>query len=152
MSENNKKPVVDVFASSMELAQIIAEAPNAIEYDLVLKAEEFLGVFIDTRPNILSNKQFKGLQQYILKQAIEDISKGLLLLRTSTIGVISRNGEFKPFISPYGTSPDGSVVFSVNIKGASKSAREDVLKNLNEDSINAAVYKLTVVLAKSQKE
>jgi hypothetical protein len=141
---------LDVVGPSLELAEIMAEQPKIIEKELVRKGDDLIGIYIDPNATTRVYKELYDVQQEILEQAIDDIAKGILLLRGSTIGVMTSGGKALPYVVPHGSQPDGNVILSINWKDmvAFKNWRTaDGTDDIPQETLNAAVYRLTVALS-----
>lgn len=147
-NENFKK--VDVIATSRELAEIMKQDASAKERELLQAGDELLAFYED--PNFrISFQNLKKLKAEAIEMAILDISSGVMTLRSSTIGVSFRGTTLMPYITPHGSNPSGTVVFSIgwkNIKAFrnwrnDESAEDDI----SQDQINLAIYRLTALLS-----
>ena len=109
-----------------------------------------VGVFSD--PNF-STRGFSNLKKQkteILQQALEDIASGVMVLRSSVMGLQFHQNKILNFISPLGTPPEGQVVFSVSWKdiAAFKNWRSGEGDEVSQDSINSAIYFLAAELSR----
>ncbi|MFN7728047.1 MAG: hypothetical protein ACK5P7_02705 [Bdellovibrio sp.] len=151
MSEPKQPPVkrVDVIATARKLAQMMREKPAAIERDLINAGDELLAFFED--PNFRTSFQnLKALKKEAIEMAIQDISSGVMTLRSSSIGVSFRGSGLTPYITPHGTSPPGNVVFSIswkNIKAFRHWRDSEGSDDVTQDQINLSIYRLTAMLA-----
>ena len=147
-----KKPVQpkNIKDTAIELAKIMNKDPDFVEDDTLQKGENLVGLFFDTQ---YTDRRFKGLTEQkveVLKQAISDISSGVMTLRTSSIGVSYKAGKMVTYVSPLGSLPEGTVVFSVNWKNiaAFKNWRHGEEVDVPQEDVNAAVYRLTYEISK----
>lgn len=157
MTNNAKKyeGSLDVLTPSLELAQIMSQHPQIIEKDLLKKGDELLGIFVDENATTRRFDNIVEVRKDVLKQAIEDISKGILLLRNSTIGIVTRGNKAYPYVVPHGNNPEGNVVFSINWKDRvafKKWRNSEGTEEIPQETINAAVYRLAVSLSEVLKE
>lgn len=139
---------IDIAGSALQLAQMIKTDKSLIERSLFTEGSEMLGLYEDL--NFKDTFQnLKEMKLELFKMAIEDLAMGGLTLKTSTIGLSFREGKIKTFISPLGTSPQGTVMFSINLKNnaAFKNFRNGDGGELPQEKINAAIYRLTVALS-----
>lgn len=151
MSETKQAfKTVDVVATSRELAEIMKQDASAKERELLQAGDELLAFYED--PNFrVSFQNLRRLKAEAIEMAIQDISSGVMTLRSSTIGVSFRGTALAPYITPHGSSPSGTVVFSIgwkNIKAfrnwrKDESAEDDI----SQDEINLAIYRLTALLS-----
>lgn len=139
---------VDVYSSALELAHIFKEEQKLIEKPLLDEGNAVVGVFTDTN----FSKSFQGLKEAkleVLQRAIEEIAGGGGTLLTSQIGIVFREGKVRPFVELLGTSPQGSVIYSLNLKKrkAFHKYKEGDGEEVSQEDINAAVYRLAVELS-----
>lgn len=140
---------VDVIGKAYELASYMKTAPELIEKDLVQAGEGLIAIYEDANFG-LSFKNMKDLRREAIEMAIQDISAGVMSLRSSTIGVSFRGNKLVTFVTPHGSSPQGTVAYSIawkNIK-AFQNWRETGEEDVTQDEINLAIYLLTVHLSK----
>jgi len=146
-----KKSILD---TTVELAKLMHEDPTGIEKEILQAGENLVGIFSD--PNY-TKKRFKKLDQQkieTLKSAVEDISSGVQTLRSSTLGLSYKGNEINSYISPHGSTPEGTVIYSVNWKNiaAFKNWRNEGSETaVNQDDINSAIYYLTVEISRLLK-
>lgn len=142
---NQKQKKVEISESAMELAVLMKKDPEIFDQSLIQDGAELLGLFSDGN---YTTRRFKDLSQLkisCLLNAIEDISKGVNVLRTSTLGLSFGGKSIGHYVSPHGTLPSGDVVFSVNWKNivAFKNWRFDQGAEIPQEVINTAIYFLT---------
>lgn len=141
----------NILDSVYELADIIKSDPAFVDKTLLKRGDELISVFTDASYTV---RRFPDLNDHkieVLEKAIEDVAVGVLALRSSVIGLINSGGTLVPYVTPHGTNPDGDVVFNVKWKNtvAFKNwRREDGTDDVSQEDVNAAIYKLTVDLAK----
>ena len=140
----------NIQSTSIRLAELMKKYPAGIEKALVQKGENLVGVFTDAN---FSTRGFADLNKQkidVLAKAIEDISGGVLILRSSTVGLQFHNNKILPFVTPHGTVPPGQVIFSLNWKdvAAFKNWRNGEGDEISQDSINYAVYFITLEISK----
>ena len=151
MSQPNQAQAkkVDVIATARELAEMMREEPAAIERELIHAGDELLAFYED--PNFrISFQNLKALKREAIEMAIQDISAGVMTLRSSTIGVSFRGSGLTPYITPHGSSPSGTVVFSIswkNIKAFRNWRETEGTDDITQDQINLSIYRLTAMLA-----
>lgn len=140
---------IDIAGSAFQLAQMIKTDKSLIERDLFTQGADLLGLYEDL--NFKDTFQnFKELKVALFKMAIEDLAMGGMTLKGSTLGLTFRDGKIKTFISPFGSTPQGTVMFSINLKSAinQKGKRtEGGSQEMPQEDINAAIYRLTVALS-----
>lgn len=139
---------IDIKSSALELAQLIKQDPKLIEKDLYSQGQELLALFQDS--NFTDGFQnFKELKKELFLSVLEDLGMGAITLKTSSFGLIFRDGKVKTFISPLGVQPQGNVMFSISLKNvaAFKNWRNGEQGELPDEELHAAVYRMTVALA-----
>lgn len=144
--EQKPKPrKVNVLASSQELAELIRSDSSFIEKDVLNRGDELVGIYSDDSMRG-TFKDFNKMKIEAIKLAIDDLSAGGITLRRSTIGLTFSNGKFLTFIEPFGSTPAGNVVFSINLKNlfSFKNWRSDDGVEISQDDINVAIYRLAV--------
>lgn len=138
----------EFFETLMELAELMKADPRGINPDLNKLGDELIGVFED--PNFRSQIQHLQKQKiHAIEMAARDISEGGQTLLSSTIGVSFREGRLMPFITPRVSTPQGNVVFSLNWKAHRASNRPTAAQDITQDQVNAALYRLSVILSKT---
>lgn len=145
---DNETMKIDIAGSAFQLAQMIKTDKSLIERDLFTRGADLLGLFEDL--NFKDTFQnFRELKVALFKMAIEDLAMGGVTLKSSTLGLTFRDGKIKTFISPFGANPQGTVMFSINLKSAvqkgKKTEGED--SEMPQEDLNAAIYRLTVALS-----
>ena len=143
-----KSAILD--SPSSELAQLMKKDPSGIEKDIVARGENLVGLFHDNNYTARGFSEINELKVDIIKKAIEDIAGGVITLRASTLGLTFSENRLVSYVASHGTSPKGSVVFSVSWKNiaAFKNWRADGKDTTSESDINAAIYYLTVEMSK----
>lgn len=136
--------------SSDELAFLMKQSPQQVEKELIQNGENLVGIFED--PNY-THRRFQNLNRQkieVLKSAIDDIGVGVMVLRSSNIGLNFKGKDIQNYISPHGSNPSGTVVFSVNWKNiaAFKNWRHGEGDDVSQNDINAAIYFLTFQISK----
>jgi hypothetical protein len=139
----------DIKSSSLEMAQMFKQNPGLIEKPLFEAGHELLGIFEDTG----FTHQFQNYHQMkieLLTMALEDLAMGAVTLKASQIGLTFQNGKVKTFIAPFGTSYGGNLMMSVSLKNvvAFKKWRSGDQGELEQEHLNAAIYRLIVALSK----
>src|SRR5260370_53456 len=115
MSKPQEFDKVDIVGKTHELALLFKQNTDLIEKSLVNQGETLLAFYQD--PNFRTSFQnLKKQKAEVLNMAIQDISNGVMTLRNSTIGISFRGKELKPYVSPHGSQPSGTVVFSISWK------------------------------------
>lgn len=138
----------EFFETLVELATHMRDDPSGINIELNRRGEELLGVFQDQN----YRKQFKNLRaqkMHAIEMAARDISMGVSTLRSSTIGISFSEGKLIPFVTPHGSSPRGSVVFSISWRNtkAFRNWRSHEGVEVSQDEINMSLYCLAVILS-----
>jgi hypothetical protein len=139
---------VDVVGSARELAMMMKNDPSLIEREVLNQGDELIGFYQD--PNFGDGFQnLRSLKLEILEMAIQDVSGGVMTLRSSSIGVAFRGRSLTTYISPHGSNPSGTVVFSVNWKNikAFQNWRNDQGEDITQDEINTAIYRLAAAMS-----
>ena len=141
-------PKVDLDSSLEELALILSQDRSLIEKELVRKGDEVLGFYTDNTIRG-SYKEFNRMRIEVIKIALDDVAKGAPCLKRSTVGVTLAHGKMKIFIEQLGLSPQGTVVFSINLKTsfAFGNWRKDPTVEFPQDDLNTAIYRLAVLWA-----
>ena len=136
--------------TAMKLSELMKQYPQNIEKPLVQKGENVVGVFADPNFSTRGFADLKKQKAEIIQQALEDIASGVLILRTSMIGLQFLNNKILNFITPHGTAPEGQVVYSVNWKdvAAFKNWRNGEGDDVSQESINSAIYSLAAELSR----
>ena len=135
--------------TTMELAHLMKANPGGIEKDLSSMGAKLVGLFQDEN---YTDRRFADLTPQkieLLKKAIEDISAGVMILRSSTMGLAYRNNKISPYVSPHGTLPSGTVIYSITWKNiaAFKAWRFGDGDDIPEEEVNAAIYFLTTEIS-----
>lgn len=140
---------IDITGSSLELARMIQQDPSLIEKELLSHGSELISLFEDGNFSD-SFQNFKQLKQELFKMVLEDLAMGAMTLKTSTIGLSFKNNKVKTFISPFGSMPEGNVMFSISLKHivAFKRWRSGEEAEMPQEELNAALYKVIVALSK----
>jgi hypothetical protein len=140
---------IDITSSSFELAKLIQQDPKLIERDLLNHGSEILALFEDSNFSD-SFQNFRQLKQELFKMALEDLAMGAITLKTSTIGLSFKDNKIKTFITPFGSMPQGNVMFSISLKNvvAFKRWRDGLETEMPQDELNAALYRVIVALSK----
>jgi hypothetical protein len=136
--------------TALKLSELMKQYPQNIEKPLIQKGENVVGVFSDPNFSTRGFADLKKQKAEIIQQALEDIASGVLILRTSMIGLQFLNNKILNFVTPHGNSPDGQVVYSVNWKdvAAFKNWRNGEGDDVSQDSINSAIYSLAAELSR----
>lgn len=139
---------IDVLAASLELAQLIKEDRSLIEKELLQRGDELLGIFADDTLRG-SFKNFAKMKIEALQLAIDDLSRGGDTLRKSSMGLVLSNGKILTFIEPFGSTPNGTPIYTINLKNvfAFKNWRTDEAVEIPQEDLNIAIYRLTVAWA-----
>lgn len=147
--KENKPTKVNIIESTSVLAQLMSDNPSEIDRDLLKKGENLIAIFQDSN---FSNQfhNLKDLKKEIISMAINDISIGVMTLQSATLGVTFSHSKLKTYISPHGSSPEGSVVYSLSWKNikAFQNWRSEEESEITQDKINYAIYFLTFQLSK----
>ncbi|GIL21267.1 MAG: hypothetical protein BroJett041_23810 [Candidatus Jettenia caeni] len=123
--------------------------PELIEKELLQKGDQLVGIFHDYQYNLRRFPDLNEKKIAAISTAIEDISKGVVTLRSSSIGIMAKDRKLLTYITTHGSSPGGDIVFSVNWKNivAFKSWRKDEGDDISQDDINTAVYRLAAAIS-----
>jgi len=144
---NNDSMKVDISGSSKELAALIKEDPSLIERELLNQGNEYIAIYEDR--NFTNGFQnLKEMKRELFTMVLEDIGMGAVTLKTSVVGLTFSGNKVKTYISPFGTNPQGNVMFSVSLKNvvAFRNWRNGT-EDLPQDELNAALYKVVVALS-----
>jgi hypothetical protein len=119
MNDSLPKPpaykAVDIVETAKELAKFMQAHPQEIEKPLIQAGDQLLAFYQDD--NFTDSFQdLKLKKQEIIEMAMNDISVGVMTLRSSTIGVAFRGRSLAVYVTPHGSSPQGTVVYSINWK------------------------------------
>lgn len=141
---------LNVIETVDELSELMKNDPGGIDEDLVAKGEALIGTFADENYTTRRFPDLNAKKIEIIKRTIEDISMGVMILRTSTLGLTVRANSVEPYIIPHGNLPNGNVIFSLNWKNivAFKNWRSGESDPVSQDDINAAIYMLTVEISR----
>jgi hypothetical protein len=143
----HREPITE---TAKHLAQFMRDNPNGIEKALAQRGENLIGVFSDPNFSTRGFADLKVQKIEILLQAIDDVAGGVIMLRTSMLGLQFFANKVVSFVSPHGTYPPGQVVFSVNWKdiAAFKNWRNGEGDDVTQESLNYAIYFLTVAISR----
>lgn len=136
----------DIIVTVHELAQLMKGDPRGIDNDLRKKGDDCIVIYQDF--NFSDN--FQNLRQqkiHVIEMVVRDISEGVLTLRSSSIGVSFSDGKMVPFVTPHGSSPRGTIVYSIGWRDsrAFHNWRTNSLDlDVSQDDINVAIYRLAV--------
>jgi len=150
-SKKNSKTYqsVNIAQSCLELSVFLKDSPGDIDYDLIRKGQNLLALFFDQ--NFTDSFQnLAELKKYALLMAAEDIAKGVMSLRSSVIGITFLHSKLKTYVIPHGSSPEGSVVFSISWKNirSFQNWRSEDTTDIDQDDINACLYLISYELSK----
>lgn len=148
-AKGTKFKKVDITQSCIELSQYLKQSPGDIDFDLIKLAQSQLAIFQDQ--NYSDTFQNLGpLKQELLLLAAEDIAKGVMSLRSSVLGISFFHSKLVTYAIPHGSSPEGSVVYSIswkNIRSFQNWRAEDV-SDIDQNEINACLYLISFQLSK----
>lgn len=139
---NAKK--VDVINTAYELANLMNTYPDFTEKDLLAQGEELLSFSEDTTFD-QNPEEITKLKAQVLEMAIQDVSSGVMTLKSSSLGITSSGQKLATFINPHGTIPKGKVIYFINWK------QTDGL-DISQEHINIAVYCLAERLSRILKK
>jgi len=137
-----QKKVNPVTESAMVLAQLMKANPKETDQELLSAAQNLVKIYSNAH---YSQKIYKNLNQQkieLIKSAIEDISSGVLTLRTSILGLTFKSEKIIPFICPYGSNPEGQIVYSIQWQ-TNKNQPDHT-----QEELNSAIYLLSQEIAK----
>lgn len=140
---------VNIRSSVLKIAELMLSHPGGIEFSFIRQGAEFLALFEDlTFSENLPN--FVELKKELFLMVAEDLAMGGVALKTSSIGLKYTNNEIKTFISPFGSTDSGNVVFSITIRqvAAFKNWRKVEVIEFSSDQLNSAIYYLAHELSK----
>ena len=150
MSQHPEPKKVDIVAGARELATLMKANPSIIERALIDEGNNLVAMYDDVQ----ASKKNKALASYkvkVLEIAIDDISAGVVSLRTCTVGVAKLGKELTLYTVPYGESPPGPVLFSISwkstkaFKGWQNTAS---IEEFDQEQLNTAIYRLSAALAR----
>ncbi len=135
---------------AMNLAVMIKTHANSVEDNTYKMGDNLVGIFADEN---CTPRRFPDVNERkieVLLRAIEDISAGVMALRSSIIGLTQTDNKILPFIALHGNRPSGNVVFSIAWKNlvAFKSWRSGKQDTVSQDDINFAIYRLSVEISR----
>lgn len=138
------QPPPDVLGPAEQLANILREDKNFLEKDTYRRGDQILTFFQD--PNF--GRSTKGLTETridIVQQAILDMADRGKILSKSFLGVTFLKNQVQTFICEYGEAPEGNVIYKIGLKDvvAFRNWRQGQNDEINQDDINAAIYRLT---------
>lgn len=139
---------MDFFESLVQLAQHMKSEPGGINPEFNRRGDELLGFFQDTNYRN-SLQDLRAQKVRVIEMVAKDISEGVMTLQSSSIGISFVDNKFIPFVTPHGTPPRGSVVFSVSWREskAFHNWRSQEEKEVTQDDINVSLYRLAVILS-----
>jgi hypothetical protein len=142
------EPRPDVLGPAQKLANIIKEDPSMIDRESYKRGDKLLVIFAD--PNF--GNSIKGMSRYkteVIMEAIEDLAGRGKLLAEGTLCVLFSANKLKTSLVKFGESPDGNVVFKVGVRDtiAFQRWRNGAINEINQDDINAGIYRLTAAWA-----
>ncbi|MCX7979203.1 MAG: hypothetical protein N2578_09395 [Bdellovibrionaceae bacterium] len=138
----------DVIGTAQRLAEIIKQDRSAIDRGEYQRGDALLAFFED--PNFGTRGGLPELKVQVLHQCLEDLATHAKVLAEAYVGIVFLNNNFEIFISPYGESPEGTVVYKVGLKNyaAFQRWRRGEATEVGQEDINAGIYRLAVELAR----
>lgn len=133
----------NVLSPALEFAQILAAEPKELNQAEVNRGNTVLLVYNDE--NFGSRfSDLKSLKLSVIKMAIEDISGRAQILSANTIGVTFLENKLQTFLTPFGATTSGTVVYKIGIKNtlAFHKWRQGEASEISQEDINSAVYRL----------
>jgi len=140
---------VAISQSCLKLSAYLKQFPGDIDFNLIKQGQSQLALFEDS--NYTDNFQnLSHLKREILLLAAEDISKGVSSLRSSVLGIAFLHSKLKTYVIPHGSSPEGSVVFSISWKNirSFQNWRAEDNSDIDQSGINACLYLICFHLSK----
>ncbi len=145
--DNFKK--VNITESCLELAEMMSQMPSMADKELIKKGEALIAIFQDSN---FSDKfqDLAQIKQQLLLMAANDIASGVMTLRSSIMGVAFLHSKLKTYITPHGSLPEGSVVFSLSWKNirAFGNWRKGEEIDLAQEDVNSSIYYLSYLISK----
>lgn len=140
----------DVLGTARKLAEIIKADKQALDRETYRRGDRLLAIFQD--PNY--GRSTRGLSETrleIIQQAIDDMANRAKVLSRSFFGVTFVNNQVRPFVCQYSETPEGNIVYKIGLKDvvAFQSWRQGQNNEINQDDINAAIYRLTAEWAEN---
>lgn len=144
---------INILKSVEELSEMMSETPAGVDRSLAAKGEALLGIYFDENYTLDRFPDLNERKIEILRKVVEDVSMGVMTLRSFNIGLTTRNNKIEPYIVAHGKLPQGNVVYSVNWRNivAFKNWRKGGGDPVSQDDINAAIYFLAVAISKLLK-
>lgn len=133
----------NVLVPASEFAKILADDPKELNQAELNRGSAVLLVYNDE--NFGSRfTDLKSLKLSVLKMAIEDISGRAQILSSNTIGVTFLENKLQTFLTPFGGTTEGTVVYKIGIKNviAFQKWRQGESSEILQEDINSAIYKL----------
>ncbi len=136
----------DVLGPAKKLAQILHKDPKSLDQITYDRGDDLLTLFSDEiygkRLDDLAKLKIEAIQQ-----AIDDLAARGKILVAACFGVtyLEDEEQVQLFITPYEETPSGSILFKIGLRDveAFKAWRNGNLDQLDEEDINAAIYRLT---------
>jgi len=137
------QPPPDVLGPAETLATILREDKSALDKETFRRGEQILTIFQDSN----FGRSTRGLNETrvdIVQQAILDMADRGKILSKSFLGVTFLKNQVQTFVCDYGESPEGNVVYKIGLKDvvAFRNWRQGQNDDINQDDINAAIYRL----------
>jgi len=133
----------NVLVPAAEFAKILADNPKELNQAELNRGNSVLLIYSDE--NFGSRfTDLKSLKLSVLKMAIEDISGRAQILSANTIGVTFLENKLQTFLTAFGASTDGTVVYKIGIKNtiAFHKWRQGEPSDITQEDINSAIYRL----------
>ena len=141
---------LNILKSVLELSELMKNHQGEQDEALVEQGQSLLAIYSDENYTPKRYPDLNTQKAELIKRVIEDISMGVMILRTSSLGLTVRNNKVEPYMVPHGKLPQGNTIFSINWKNivAFKNYRHGDSDPVSQDDINAAIYLLTVELSR----
>lgn len=133
----------NVLLPASELAQILATDPNELNPSELNRGNSVLLIYSDENFGVRFS-DLKPLKLSVVKMAIEDISGRAQILSANTIGVTFLENKLQTFLTPFGGTTEGTIVYKVGIKNiiAFQKWRQGEPSEISQEDINSAIYRL----------
>jgi len=142
----------NVLGPAAELAQILADDPKELNQYEVNRGNSVILIYSDENFGTRFG-DLKSLRLNVIKMAIEDISGRAQILATNTIGVTFLDNKLQTYLTPFGATTPGTIVYKVGIKDviSFQKWRKGEMGAISQEEMNSAIYRLIYEWSKQLK-
>lgn len=133
----------NVLDPASELAQILANDPKELNQPELNRGNSIILIYSDENFGARFS-DLNALRLSVIKMAIEDISGRAQILATNTIGVTFLDNKLQTYLTPFGATTPGTIVYKVGIKDiiSFQKWRKGEMGTISQEDINSAIYRL----------